>query len=98
VQDFVAQCTAEVVRRDLGRGACVVGLPSLPGKPPNTGRGRGLGVFRPCRPTNHKQKIRLKQSEERLACRRITCLIPPPEIVNLMLKLIHALLRFKLDE
>jgi hypothetical protein len=82
----------------LGRSARFVGWPSPLAKPPNTGGGCGSGVFRPCRPTDHKQKIRLKQSEERLACRRITCLIPPPEIVNLMLKLIHALLRFKLDE
>jgi hypothetical protein len=98
VQNFIAQGATEVVCRDLGRGACVVGLPSPLGKPPNARRGRRLGVFRPRRSTDHKQKIRLKQSEERLACRRISCLIPPPETVNLMLKLIHGLLRFKLDE
>jgi hypothetical protein len=98
MQNFVAQGTAQVVRRDLGSGAGVVGMPRPLGKPPNADRGRRLGVFRPCRPTDHKQKIRLQQSEERLACRSVSCLKPPPEAVNLMLKLVHGLLRFNLDE
>ncbi len=97
-QNFVAQGAAEVVCRNPGCGACAVGLPTRLGKPPNAGCDRGAGIFRPCRPADHKQKIRLKQSEERLACRRISSLIPPPQIVNLMLKLVHGLLRFSLDE
>jgi hypothetical protein len=97
-QNFVAQGAAQVVRRDLGRGAGGIRLPRPPGKPPNAGRGCGSGVFRPCRPTDHKQEIGLKQNEKGLSRRSVSRLEPTPEAVNLKLKLIHGILRFNRDE